>query len=441
MKDPLPSPAASGKPVVVIVGGGFAGLSAARALRHAPVDVLVLDSTNHHLFQPLLYQVATSQLSPADIAKPIRSVLRDQKNVTVSMSLVNRIIPETREVVTTGRRIHYDYLIVAGGARHSYFGNKQWEQFAPGLKSIADAVEIRRRVLTAFEQAEKYDDEPRRRSAMTFVIVGAGPTGVELAGAIAELAHNTLRADFRTIDPKSTRVLLVEAGPRVLPAYSDKLSASARNQLEKKLHVEVRLDTVVTDIGDRYVELNGERLDAHTVIWAAGNIASPLAGDLGAPVDRSGRALVDQDLTVPGHPEIQAIGDMVSIKDRKDRPVPGVAPAAMQMGRHAANNILKQLAGRPTTPFWYVDKGSLATIGRHAGIADIKGLQFGGFPAWIAWALIHLFFLVGFRNRTLVFLQWAWAYVFYTRGARIISEIPGRAPPSTAPRSDAPIPQ
>ncbi len=409
---------------MVIVGGGFAGLSAARALARAPVRVLLIDSTNHHLFQPLLYQVATAQLSPAEIAKPIRSILRDQKHVTVTMSLVTEICPATREVVTTGRRIAYDYLIVAGGARHSYFGNDEWETHAPGLKSLSDAIEVRRRVLTAFEQAEKYDDEARRQSAMTFVVVGAGPTGVEMAGAISELAHNTLKADFRAIDPKLARVLLVEAGPRVLPTYSEKLSDSARTQLEA-LHVEVRLSTRVTGVGDRYVELDGERLDAHTVIWAAGNVASPLAKQLGA-VDRAGRAIVNQDLTVPGHPEIQALGDMVTLKTRSGAPVPGVAPAAMQMGRHAARNIELQIAGKATRPFWYVDKGSLSTIGRHAGIADIKGFQFGGFFAWLTWALIHLFFLVGFRNRTLVVLQWAWAYIFYTRGARLISEIPAR---------------
>ena len=417
---------ADGDPLVVIIGGGFAGLSAARALKRAPVRVLVLDRTNHHQFQPLLYQVATSQLSPADIAKPIRSILRDQKNATVSMSQVREILPGTREVVTAGRRIRYDYLVVAGGARHSYFGREEWEPFAPGLKSLNDAIEVRRRVITAFEQAEKYEDEPRRRSAMTFVVIGAGPTGVELAGAIAELAHNTLKADFRKIDPKMTRVLLVEAGSRVLPAYGEKLSRSARRQLEEKLHVEVMLDTRVTGVGDRYVELDGERLAAHTVIWAAGNLASPLARQLGAPVDRAGRALVNQDLTVPGHPEIQAVGDMVSLKDRRGEAVPGVAPAAMQMGRHAAKNILRQLAGQAPEPFWYVDKGSMATIGRNAGIADLRGLQFGGALAWLAWALIHLWFLVGFRNRTLVFLQWAWAYVFYTRGARLIYEIPVR---------------
>jgi NADH dehydrogenase len=317
-------------------------------------------------------------------------------------------------------------LVVACGARHSYFGKDQWEPFAPGLKSLTDAIEIRRRVLTAFEQAEKYEDEPKRKSAMTFVVVGAGPTGVEMAGAIAELAHNTLKADFRNIDPLLTRVLLVEAGPRVLPSYVETLSESARSQLEKKMHIEVLLNTRVTGIGDRYVELNGERLAAHTVIWAAGNTASPLAAQLGAPVDGAGRVLLNQDLTVPGHPEIQAIGDMVFLKDRRGRPVPGVAPAAMQMGRHAADNILRQLAGLAPEPFFYVDKGSLATIGRHAGIADLNGIRFSGWPAWLSWAMIHLFFLVGFRNRTLVFLQWAWAYIFYTRGARLISEIPVR---------------
>jgi NADH dehydrogenase len=394
-------------------------------LRDAPVKVVLLDKTNHHLFQPLLYQVATSQLSAEDIARPIRSILRDQANVTVAMSFVKEILPDEKIVVTTGRRIAYDYLIVAAGARHSYFGKDEWAPFAPGLKSMADAIEIRRRVLTAFEQAEKYEDEARRRSAMNFVIVGAGPTGVEMAGAIADLAHTTLKSDFRRIDPTQTHVMLVEAGPRVLPTFTEDLSRSALRQLEK-LKVDVRLDTRVTGLGERMVELNGEPLAAHTIIWAAGNNASPLARQLGAETDRAGRVLVNQDLSVPGHPEIQAIGDMCFVKDRKGRPVPGVAPAAMQMGRHAARNIAQQVAGRATQPFWYVDKGSLATIGRHAGIADLKGLRFSGWLAWLAWATIHLFFLLGFRNRVFVFWQWAWAYVTYSRGARLISEPPGR---------------
>ena len=428
MNQPQSTPAGphnASQPVVVIIGGGFGGLSAALALHHAPARVLLLDRTNHHLFQPLLYQVATSQLSPADIAKPIRSILRDQANTTVAMSLVKEILPDEKIVVTTGRRIKYDYLIVAGGARHSYFGKDEWEPFAPGLKSLGDAIDIRRRVLTAFEQAEKYEDDARRKSAMTFVVVGAGPTGVEMAGAISELAHTSLKADFRRIDPKQTRVLLIEAGPRVLPSFTESLSKSALRQLQRRLNVEVLLNTKVTGLGERIVELDGKPLAAHTIIWAAGNNASPLARQLGGETDRAGRVLVNQDLTIPGHPEIQAVGDMALIKDKKGKPVPGVAPAAMQMGKHAAKNILRQLEGKAPEPFWYLDKGSLATIGRHAGIADLKGLRFSGWPAWLAWALIHLFFLIGFRNRVFVFWQWAWAYVTYGRGARLISEPPG----------------
>ena len=387
--------------------------------------VILLDKTNHHLFQPLLYQVATSQLTAEDIAKPIRSILRDHENTTVAMSYVKEIDPVEKIVVTTGRRIKYDYLIVAAGARHSYFGKEEWEQYAPGLKSMADAIDIRRRVLTAFEQAEKYEDASRRRSAMNFVVVGAGPTGVEMAGAISELANTTLKSDFRRIDPTQTHVMLVEAGPRVLPTFTENLSASALRQLEK-LKVDVRLNTRVTGLSHQKVELNGEPLAAHTIIWAAGNNASPLAKQLGGEVDRAGRVLVNQDLTLPGHPEIQAIGDMCFVKDaRTGKPVPGVAPAAMQMGRHAAKNVLLQLEGKAPTPFHYIDKGSLATIGRHAGIADIQGLRFGGWPAWLAWATIHLFFLIGFKNRVFVFWQWMWAYVTYSRGARLINESPG----------------
>jgi NADH dehydrogenase len=323
--------------------------------------------------------------------------------------------------------INYDYLICAAGARHSYFGHDEWEQFAPGLKSLHDAIEIKHRVLTAFEQAEKYDDEEKRRSAMTFVIVGAGPTGVELAGAIADLAHITLKRDFRRIDPTHTRVILVEAGPRVLPMFHEKLSASAKAQLEK-INVEVLVNTPVTGMGYRYVELKGEKLAAHTIIWAAGNNASPLAKQLGCETDRPGRAVVNQDLTVPGHPEIQVVGDMAAVKTKEGKPVPGVAPAAMQMGEHAGKNVLRQLQGKAPEPFWYFDKGSLATIGRHAGIADIKGFRFSGTPAWLAWAFIHLLFLLGFRNRLVVFFQWAWAYITFGRGARVIAEPPPEPP-------------
>ena len=411
----------------MIIGGGFGGLSAAHALRNAPARVILLDRMNHHLFQPLLYQVATSELSPADIAKPIRGLLRNQKNAIVAMSLVKKIDGEKREVHTTGRVINYDYLICAAGARHSYFGHDEWEQFAPGLKSLHDAIEIKHRVLTAFEQAEKYDDEEKRRSAMTFVIVGAGPTGVELAGAIADLAHITLKRDFRRIDPTHTRVILVEAGPRVLPMFHEKLSASAKAQLEK-INVEVLVNTPVTGMGYRYVELKGEKLAAHTIIWAAGNNASPLAKQLGCETDRPGRAVVNQDLTVPGHPEIQVVGDMAAVKTKEGKPVPGVAPAAMQMGEHAGKNVLRQLQGKAPEPFWYFDKGSLATIGRHAGIADIKGFRFSGTPAWLAWAFIHLLFLLGFRNRLVVFFQWAWAYITFGRGARVIAEPPPEPP-------------
>ncbi|HEY8901209.1 MAG TPA: NAD(P)/FAD-dependent oxidoreductase [Chthoniobacterales bacterium] len=414
-------PQNASQPVVVIIGGGFGGLSAAVALRDAPAKVILLDRTNHHLFQPLLYQVATSELSPADIAKPIRSILRDQQNTTVAMSSVREIRPDTKEVITTGRTIKYDYLIVAAGARHSYFGKDQWEEFAPGLKSLHDAIDIKHRVLTAFEQAEKYEDEEKRRSALTFVVVGAGPTGLELAGAIAELAHTTLKRDFRRIDPTSARIILVEAGPRVLPPFHESLSASAKKQLEG-LRVEVLVNTPVTDMGYRWVELKGERLAAHTVIWAAGNTASPLVKQLGCETDRPGRAVVNQDLTIPGRPEIYAIGDMAFVKDKKGKPVPGVAPAAMQMGKHAGKNVARQIAGKATEPFWYLDKGSLATIGRHAGVADIKGIRFSGTFAWLTWAFIHLFFLIGFRNRVIVFLQWGWAFLTFSRGARVITE-------------------
>lgn len=411
----------SGGPLVVIIGGGFGGLAAARALARKPVRILLIDRTNHHLFQPLLYQVATAGLSPAHIAKPIRSILRNQKNVEVLLDEVTGIDPAKREVHMADRTVRYDYLIVAAGARHSYFGNDHWEELAPGLKNIQDALSIRNRILTAYERAEKALTKEDMRREQTFVVIGGGPTGLEMAGAIAELAHFTLARDFRRIDPKETRIVLIEAGPRLLPAFPPDLSEKALQQL-RALNVEVKLGSPVKNIAPGCVELEGEMIPASTIIWAAGNKASPLAGMLGAETDRQGRVIVNQDLTLPGHAEIQAIGDMVSIKDAKGNPVPGVAPAALQMGTHAAGNILRQIAGKAPRPFWYFDKGSLATIGRHAAVADVPILgHFAGAPAWLAWAFIHLYFLIGFSNRFFVFLEWAWAYFTYSKGARLIT--------------------
>lgn len=410
----------SGKrPAVVIIGGGFGGLSAAKALAGAPVDITLIDRSNHHLFQPLLYQVATAGLSPADIAQPIRGILRHQKNVSVILDEVTRIDPAGRTVHTPDLQFQYDHLIVAAGARHSYFGCDSWEQLAPGLKTIADATEIRSRVLLAFELGEKSRTKQELAAALTFVVVGAGPTGVEMAGAISELARFTLKKDFRRINPAQARVLLIEAGPRILPTFSEATSASALHQLEK-LRVEVRVGSPVTFITKSAVRIGEETIPTQTVIWAAGNKASPLAAMLGTETDRAGRACVLPDLTVPGHPEIQAIGDMISAKYGGGKPVPGVSPAAMQAGTHAAKNILRQMIGRPPENWEYFDKGNMATIGRNAAVAEVGGIKFGGFPAWLAWAFVHLFFLIGFRNRSAVFLQWAWAYFTYAKGARLI---------------------
>jgi NADH:ubiquinone reductase (H+-translocating) len=407
-------------PVVVIIGGGFAGLSAAKALADAPLKVILIDRSNHHLFQPLLYQVATAELSPADIAQPIRGILRNQRNVRVVLDEVKEINPESREVITEDLTFKYDYLIVAAGARHHYFGNDQWEDQAPGLKSIKDALEIRRRVLLAFEVAEKASNDEERRQALTFVIVGAGPTGVEMAGAISELARFTLRRDFRHIDPTSARVLLVEAAPRVLPPFDPELSESALRQL-KELHVEVLLNSAVTRLADGEVDINKQVIKTRTVIWAAGNKASPLAAMLGGETDRQGRVKVNPDLTVPGRPEIQAIGDMIATTYDGGKPVPGVSPAAMQAGRHAAKNIERQLRGEPPLRWNYFDKGSMATIGRYKAVANVAGMKFGGHLAWLAWVFVHLIFLIGFRNRVFVFWQWAWAHVNYAKGARLIT--------------------
>ena len=407
-------------PVIVIIGGGFGGLCAAKEFQDAPVEVILIDRSNHHLFQPLLYQVATAGLSPADIAQPIRAIVREQKNITVVLDEVKEIKPASREVVTGDLTFPYDYLIVAAGARHHYFGHDEWEQFAPGLKSLEDAVELRRRILLAFEVAEKSPTDAERQQAMTFVVVGAGPTGVEMAGAISELARHTLRHDFRHIDPAHTRVLLVEAGPRVLPTFSEKISESGLRQLQQH-KVEVLLNSAVTRLAEGEVDINQQVIRTRTVVWAAGNKATPLAAMLGGEVDRQGRIKVNPDLTIPGHPEIQAIGDMIAATYDGDKPVPGVSPAAMPAGTHAAQNVLRALKGEKATPWKYFDKGSMATIGRNAAVAQIGPFQFGGLLAWLAWVFVHLLFLIGFRNRSAVLLQWIWAYLTYGKGARLIS--------------------
>jgi NADH:ubiquinone reductase (H+-translocating) len=409
-------------PHVVIVGAGFGGLTAAKELRDAPVRVTVVDRRNHHLFQPLLYQVATAALNPADISAPIRHVLRGQLNVDVLLGDVSAVVPERRAVrLADGDELRYDFLVVATGATHSYYGRDEWAPVAPGLKTVEDALEIRRRVLVAFERAEREADEEARRALLTFVVVGAGPTGVELAGALAEIARHTLTADFRHIDPESARVILVEALPSVLPPYPPRLQDAARRQLEG-LGVEVRTGAKVTRIDDQGVTVGDERIAARTVLWGAGVAASPLAATIGATRDRAGRVEVLPDLTVPGHPEIAVIGDLALARGPDGKPVPGVAPAAIQEGEHAARNVVRMLRGEPRLAFRYRDKGSLATIGRAAGVAHIGRLQFSGFPAWLAWLLVHVFFLIGFRNRVAVILQWAWSYFTFSRGARLITD-------------------
>ncbi|MDI3282985.1 NAD(P)/FAD-dependent oxidoreductase [Polyangium sp. 15x6] len=408
-------------PHVVIVGGGFGGLYAAKALRHAPVRITLLDRKNHHLFQPLLYQVATAGLNPAEIAAPIRRVLRDQRNVRVLLAEVTGIDPKERTVSSSAGTFGYDYLILATGASHSYFGHEEWAPLAPGLKSLEDALEIRRRVLLAFEKAECCAPSQEDRSAwLTFVIVGGGPTGVELAGTLAEVAHHTVANDFRVIDPTAARIVLIEGIDRVLPTYSALLSARAERQLQR-LGVEVRTNARVTGIDAEGVQIGEERIAAKTVLWAAGVRASPLGEALGAPLDRAGRVKVAPDLSVPGHPEIFVIGDLAAL-EQDGSPVPGLAPAAIQEARHTARNIVRSIQGEPRQPFRYLDKGTLATIGRNAAVADLGRLELSGFVAWLAWLLIHVFFLIGFRNRLLVLFDWAFSYLTYERGARLITE-------------------
>ena len=407
-------------PQVIIIGAGFGGLEAAKKLACKDVRLTLIDRTNYHLFQPLLYQVATAALSPADIAAPVRAILSKCKNVEVDLAEVESVDVKARKVRTKDRVFDYDYLILATGARHSYFGHDEWEKLAPGLKSLEDAVELRRRILLAYEFAEKTTDEAARKAAMTFVVIGGGPTGVEMAGAIVEISRYTLAKDFRHIDPSKARVILIEGAPRLLAAYPADLSESARKQLVE-LGVDVRTDARATDITESGVQLNGEFIPCHVKIWAAGNNASFVGKTLIAPVDRVGRVIVNDDLTIPGHSEVQVIGDLANFSHQTGEPLPGVSPVAMQQGRHAARNILRMIRGEKPKPFRYFDKGSMATIGRNKAVADLKFFHLSGFPAWLTWLFVHIIFLVGFRNRLLVLLQWAWAYLSFDKGARLIT--------------------
>ena len=435
----------SHRPRVVIVGCGFGGLEAARALRHAPVDITLVERTNHHLFQPLLYQVATAGLSAPAIAAPVRHLFRKQPNVTTLLGQVTAIdVPARQLLLDDGPAIGYDHLIVAAGATHSYFGRDDWAPFAPGLKTLDDAFEIRRRILLAFEEAEKETDAAKRAAWLTFTVIGGGPTGVEMAGTLAEIAHHTLAGEFRRIDPASAKILLIEGSPRVLQAMPDDLSRRAREQLTR-LGVEVRTESRVTAIDAGGVEVqpgpaDGYRIASRCVIWAAGIAASPLGKQLahatGAPLDRAGRVQVEPDLSLAGHPEISVVGDLAAalshLQGHTPRPVPGVSPAAKQMGRAAASNVLRRLAGQPTVPFRYRDYGNLATIGRNAAVVDLTSplghFKFSGYFAWLFWLFAHIYFLIGFRNRLVVLMDWAAAYWSKQRYARVVSDIEARPP-------------
>ncbi len=421
--------ASTSPPRVVIVGGGFGGLYAARALRRAPVEVTLLDRRNYHLFQPLLYQVATAALNPSDIAAPIRRVLRRQPNARVLLAEATAIDLARKCVVLADGAVPYDYLVLATGATHSYFGHDEYARFAPGLKSIEDALEMRRRVLLAYEAAERATDPAVRQAWLTFVVVGGGPTGVELAGALAEIARHALHDDFRTIDPSAARVVLVEGQARVLMAFPPELSEKAAAQLAR-LGVEVRTETMVTSIDETGVAFKADRLDARTVLWAAGVAASPLARSLGVPLDRAGRVLVERDLTIPGHPEVFVIGDL-AVLEQDGKPVTGLAAVAVQEGPHAARNILHAVRAEPLEPFHYTDKGILATIGRAAAVASFGRVKVSGLVAWLLWLFVHIFLLIGFRNRFVVMFSWAWTYFTYERGARLIT---GEVAPVVAAR-------
>lgn len=407
-------------PHVVVIGAGFGGLLAARTLARSPVRITVIDRSNFHTFQPLLYQVATAGLSPGEIAAPVRWILRGRSNVQVLMDEVQDFDLSGRMVKLRDGEIPYDYLVVAAGASHAYFGHDEWEPFAPGLKTIEDALEMRRRVLLAFELAEKEAASRHEHRQLNFVVVGGGPTGVELAGTLAEIARQVMANEFQSIDPKRTSVVLLEGGPRILPAYPEDLSRSAEHQL-KHLGVEVHTSALVTKVEPGAVHIGQTRLPAVVVLWAAGVAASPLGRKLSAPTDRAGRVLVNPDLSLPGHPEVFVIGDLAALKDKHGRWLPGLAPVAMQQGKATAHNIGRDLRGDPRKNFRYFDKGNLATIGRAAAVAQFGKIHISGFLAWLSWLFVHIFFLIGFRNRLIVLIQWAWSYFTYERGARLIT--------------------
>jgi NADH dehydrogenase len=410
------------RPHVVILGGGFAGLAVAKGLADANVEITLIDRSNHHLFQPLLYQVASAALAAPDISAPIRKLLWKQRNVTVWMATVTRIDIERKRVLVEGSEVAYDYLVVATGMTHAYFGYDRWAAHAPGLKTIGEALDVRRRILRAFEAAELEPSREHQRALTTFVVIGAGPTGVELAGSLAEIAGRTLARDFRRFDPRTTRVVLIEAGPRVLPTFSERSSARAQRALES-LGIEVRTGTPVTDLGVDFVELGNERIPTRTVLWAAGVRASPLTKQLGVPTDKAGRVWVEQDLSVPDRPEVFVLGDLIAMT-QTGKPLPGVAQLAIQSGRHTARNIALGLTGKPRVPFRYVDKGSMATIGRNKAVAELGRFEFSGIVAWWLWLTIHLLFLVEFRRRLAVIVEWAWAYFTWQRRSRVILEVP-----------------
>ena len=413
---------------VVILGGGFGGLSAARKLKHAPVDITLIDRCNYHLFQPLLYQVATGSLSPANIAAPLRQILKRQRNVKVLLAEATRIDAANRRVILSDGAVDYDTLVVATGSRHQYFGHNEWEKFAPGLKTVEDATDMRRRILLAFEAAEREPDPEKRRAWLTFVIVGAGPTGVELAGALGEIANDTLLHDFRDIDPSTARIILVEGAGRVLPSYPPKLSDAARKMVER-LSVTVRSGAMVTDIQEHFVAIregdHTQKIPARTVLWAAGVLASPLGRSLadsaGAKLDKLSRVIVEPNLTIAGHPEIFVIGDLANFSHQTGNPLPGVAQPAIQQGRYVAKAIARRLRGEATKPFHYLDKGNLATIGRFSAVADLNWLRLSGLPAWLIWIFIHLLYIVEFQNRLLILVQWGWLYLTFDRSARLIT--------------------